>query len=151
MPSVAFEFHKHISFICSFVILGELIGVEYLFSQTGQVLEDYAISKVDESTEESTEEETPELEEPDEDGDEGFDESEYVDFTVPCLTASTSLEPATIQNLVASSSSRDTQAEGDTSSSQILSYPSDEDYQQLMSTGKSTTQVMRKICIRTYT
>lgn len=58
--------------MCNYVFTGELIGVQYLYSQTGQVLQDLALD--DENAEGAVQVEQTETEDSEED--EGFDEEE---------------------------------------------------------------------------
>ncbi|XP_052695571.1 activating signal cointegrator 1 complex subunit 2 homolog [Crassostrea angulata] len=60
---------------------GELLGVEYLYSQTGKVLQDIDHDDVEEEVEKKQEEEVEE-----EEDDEGFGDAEdFIDFTIPPL------------------------------------------------------------------
>lgn len=61
---------------------GELLGVEYLYSQTGKVLQDIDHDDAEEEVEKKQEEEVEEEEE----DDEGFgDVEDFIDFTIPPL------------------------------------------------------------------
>ncbi|XP_052705256.1 uncharacterized protein LOC128181043 [Crassostrea angulata] len=60
---------------------GELLGVEYLYSQTGKVLQDIDHDDAEEEVEKKQEEEVEE-----EEDDEGFGDAEdFIDFTIPPL------------------------------------------------------------------
>lgn len=72
----------------SYIFSGEKLGIEYLFSQTGESLQDFLLDPDNEDSaqfEPEIDAEVPELEE---DSDEGFQDSEIDDLTVPPVEVS---------------------------------------------------------------
>lgn len=84
--------HTQSSLFSCVISLGELLGVEYLYSQTGKVLQDMGSyqSETDDGEEKPDEEEHGE----EEDDDEGFGDIEgFVDFTIPPLNIPSQAPP----------------------------------------------------------
>ena len=94
--------------------------MEYLYNQTGKVLQDYDISKA-----ESDQYELETEVEPDEEEDEGFEESsQYTDFTVPTLDSDVASEPSASVHVRAPQAPKPAKP--------ILSIPSESEYADAM-------------------